>query len=89
MADDIWRTCCALHNMLLEVDGLNVEWSGDAGRHEEEDRFFLHYSICMEHSLTAGMISLVWVPVMMSRPLLVPVEKEIPIRMRPSMRKIS
>jgi len=24
----IWLTCCALHNMLLEVDGLNEEWQG-------------------------------------------------------------
>jgi hypothetical protein len=40
VADDIWRTCCALHNMLLEVDGLNVERSGDASLHEEEGRFF-------------------------------------------------
>jgi len=24
----IWLTCCALHNMLLEVDGLNQEWEG-------------------------------------------------------------
>ena len=22
----MWKTCCALHNMLLEVDGLNAEW---------------------------------------------------------------
>ena len=25
-ADNIWKTCCALHNMLLEVDGLAVGW---------------------------------------------------------------
>lgn len=26
-ADKIWLTCCALHNMLLEVDGLDAAWS--------------------------------------------------------------
>jgi DDE superfamily endonuclease len=26
-ADNIWHTCCALHNMLLEVDGLHVKWT--------------------------------------------------------------
>jgi len=24
--DKIWLTCCALHNGLLEIDGLNAEW---------------------------------------------------------------
>ena len=26
--DRIWLTCCALHNMLLEVDGLDAPWDG-------------------------------------------------------------
>ena len=26
--DCIWLTCCALHNMLLEVDGLDQPWDG-------------------------------------------------------------
>jgi hypothetical protein len=26
IADDIWYTCCALHNMLLNVDGLDKRW---------------------------------------------------------------
>ena len=25
-ADDIWFTCCAFHNMLLDVDGLDKKW---------------------------------------------------------------
>ena len=25
--DDIWFTCCALHNYLLEVDGLHQQWT--------------------------------------------------------------
>lgn len=24
--DQVWKTCCALHNMLLEVDGLDEKW---------------------------------------------------------------
>ena len=24
--DQIWMTCCALHNMLLDADGLSGEW---------------------------------------------------------------
>jgi hypothetical protein len=26
--DKIWKTCCALHNMLLEIDGLDKAWTG-------------------------------------------------------------
>ncbi len=25
--DQVWFTCCALHNWLLEIDGLSDEWS--------------------------------------------------------------
>ena len=31
VADNIWKTCCALHNMLLHVDGYTEEWDGDLG----------------------------------------------------------
>ena len=31
IADEIWLTCCSLHNMLLEEDGLTVNWAGEAG----------------------------------------------------------
>jgi hypothetical protein len=24
--DDIWLTCCALHNWLLDIDGLSGQW---------------------------------------------------------------
>ena len=24
--DEIWKTCCALHNMLLSIDGLHKDW---------------------------------------------------------------
>ena len=26
--DQVWFTCCALHNLLLEVDCLSDEWDG-------------------------------------------------------------
>jgi hypothetical protein len=40
--DKIWRTCCALHNMLLEIDGLeegwengvSSSWEGELGQHD-------------------------------------------------------
>ena len=36
-ADKVWATCCALHNMLLEVDGGDDEWTGKLGQLNEED----------------------------------------------------
>ena len=41
--DNIWYTCCALHNMLLHIDGLNNRWTqgiasdyeGEFGWHDE------------------------------------------------------
>ena len=44
-ADNIWFTCCALHNMLLDVDGLNTRWKkgvksssqGELGWHTSND----------------------------------------------------
>ena len=46
-ADKIWMTCCALHNFLLEEDGLDKEWEngvpsdweGNLGLHCESDVF--------------------------------------------------
>jgi hypothetical protein len=40
--DDVWFTCCALHNMLLNIDGLDIRWNegvkspyeGEMGWHE-------------------------------------------------------
>ncbi len=37
VADDIWMTCCALHNMLLAIDGLDTEWNGTIGMHDSDD----------------------------------------------------
>ena len=44
-ADNIWFTCCALHNMLLHVDGLDKKWKkgvkspfqGELGWHASGD----------------------------------------------------
>lgn len=44
-ADHIWKTSCALHNWLLEVDGLSSQWKkgipsdweGDLGLHNLKD----------------------------------------------------
>jgi hypothetical protein len=48
--DNIWKTCCALHNYLLEVDGLSKKWTrgitkayfpsdyeGELGQHDVSD----------------------------------------------------
>jgi hypothetical protein len=35
--NNIWLTCCALHNWLLEVDGLDGEWDGAIGQLEVGD----------------------------------------------------
>jgi hypothetical protein len=44
-ADMIWKTCCALHNYLLEIDGLDEkwesgvpsDWEGEMGQHDDDD----------------------------------------------------
>jgi hypothetical protein len=36
-ADIIWKTYCAFHNMLLEIDGLDSEWEGELGTHDMDD----------------------------------------------------
>jgi len=36
-ADRIWLTCCALHNWLLEVDGLDTEWEGEYGNDDPDE----------------------------------------------------
>jgi hypothetical protein len=34
-ADNMWLTCCAMHNMLLDVDGLSVGWQNGVPSHWE------------------------------------------------------
>lgn len=36
-ADKIWKTCCAFHNWLLEVDGLDEKWDGVLGEQTDDD----------------------------------------------------
>ena len=60
-ADKIWLTCCALHNWLLEIDGLDTrweegvpsEWEGELGEHEHDTEFGnsqLPEAMCRLHS---------------------------------------
>jgi hypothetical protein len=37
VADKIWKTCCALHSWLFEVDGLDREWDGHISMHNVRD----------------------------------------------------
>jgi hypothetical protein len=45
IVDQIWLTCCMLHNMLLDVDGLDehwsagipLDWAGDLGTFDGND----------------------------------------------------
>jgi DDE superfamily endonuclease len=49
--DKVWMTCCALHNWLLDIDGLDSEWEngvpsdweGEMGEHDLTD--VLQYSV--------------------------------------------
>ena len=36
-ADNVWLTCCALHNWLLDIDGLSLPWDGELGLHDIDD----------------------------------------------------
>ena len=37
ITDKVWFTCCALHNLLLDVDGLNQPWDGKLGLHDLDE----------------------------------------------------
>ena len=62
--DSIFLTCCALHNMLLDHDGLNKTWTdgvsqsdylGESGDFEEDD-FIVHneFALYRLHKLIGG-----------------------------------
>ena len=36
--DQVWLTCCAFHNMLLEIDGLDDQWDGRQVNTSERER---------------------------------------------------
>ena len=41
VSENIWMTCCALHNLLLDVDGLSHKWNdGVASAYENDDVHF-------------------------------------------------
>lgn len=42
MANHIFRTCCALHNMLLDIDGLSEPWNSEGFDAEEYAGLPLH-----------------------------------------------
>jgi hypothetical protein len=44
-ADKIWLTCCALHNCLLEADGLN-DWEGEIGLNDMSYASFALQRLC-------------------------------------------
>ena len=51
VADDIWLTCCALHNMLLEVDGIDGSWDGIDGQFDfDENADNLPFALQRLHS---------------------------------------
>lgn len=37
VADKVWMTCCAIHNWLLNIDGLNIEWQGEIGLFDDDE----------------------------------------------------
>ena len=42
--DEIWLTCCALHNRLLFIDGLHKNWEGGAPSNWEKDQSHKNYT---------------------------------------------
>jgi hypothetical protein len=65
-ADKIFKTCCALHNWLLEIDGLDdewergvpSEWEGNLGNHHLNDpltaEFFALHRLASPQSVPGG-----------------------------------
>jgi DDE superfamily endonuclease len=43
-ADRIWLTCCALHNWLLEADGLD-DWDGELGLNDLSDMAYAPFAL--------------------------------------------
>jgi hypothetical protein len=43
-ADKIWLTCCALHNCLLEADGLD-DWDGEIGLNDFSDLSYAPFAL--------------------------------------------
>ena len=45
VCDNIWKTCCALHNMLLFIDGFTEEWDGELGLFDIEDAVNIPFAL--------------------------------------------
>jgi DDE superfamily endonuclease len=43
-SDKVWLTCCALHNLLLEEDGLD-DWNGEIGLNDVEDICYAPFAL--------------------------------------------
>ena len=43
--DHTWKTCCALHNILLHVDGYTEEWDSELGIFDVEDVHNLPFAL--------------------------------------------
>ena len=58
----IWTTCCALHNLLIDIDGLSVEWNGEMGLHDQEEGDDIPFALRRLQRVlsTEIMIPLVW-----------------------------
>ena len=55
VVDKIWLTCCALHNWLLDIDGLDIAWS-----EEGEEVLSSDWTVCLPYFVTAqSMIKLI------------------------------
>ena len=54
--DKTWLTCCALHNMLLEIDGLHRKWE-NGERSNWENCYHSQLSISNESNFTPFAIS--------------------------------
>jgi len=52
--DDVFRTCCALHNMLLEHDGLDVPYTGDADYARDVEQLISSFDATAGDGVAAG-----------------------------------
>jgi len=64
IVDDIWKTCCALHNMLLEDDGrdeswemgVQGDWESELGLHDRVDSATFGVPRNFDSSINGGVI---------------------------------
>lgn len=44
--DNIWKICCALHTILIFIDGLTEEWYCELGFFDIEDANNIPFALC-------------------------------------------